>query len=254
MSKFIILFFIFITHLFCQEQIDSLTVPKSNIGYMFGLNLMHGNYTFGIDEGSTKGSTNGFSFFIRRYNKSKTGLSLELGTYSTIQKSPRSCEYVGEIQKEFYQRIYFFTANYATYSKYYIYSFGISANNSEEESTVCSNDFSIGSPLLTYKIGIGLIEFIYADIGYRTDYPIHSNFKGNYGAYSTGLNYSFKNENTVNLSHFWNRNDSPDYDYFFSGWILESHFRLIQNFGIKSSLYYLRENRLSINFGLTYIL
>ncbi|KAA3609814.1 MAG: hypothetical protein D8M58_08790 [Calditrichaeota bacterium] len=132
-------------------------------------------------------------------------------------------------------------------------NYGVSINNSNEESTVCSNEIDFKSLLLNYNIGLGLIEKIYLNYGFNTDYEINKSFVSNSGLYNTGVNYLINKRDFFILNYYWKRNNyNRD---FYSGWIFKSHLKIIEDYGISSKIYYSTDiGGFSFNFGFTYLL
>jgi hypothetical protein len=237
-----------------QINQDSQSSIGSNFDLMIGINLLYANYTFGVEEGANEGQTNGYSLSINLLNKTHRKVTIQLGSLFIDQQSSRFCEGAGEINKDFKESIYYVSADLEIFSTSYVKTnIGISFNNSDEESTVCSNEIYFTSPLLNYNIGLGLIEEIYLNFGFNTDYEINKSFGNNFGLYSSGVNYIINTRDFLILNYYWNRDNY--YNYFYSGWLLKSHFNLYKNYGIDTNVYYSRDIKgISFNFGFTYIL
>jgi len=222
----------------------------------FGINLLITNYTFGVNEGSYKGSTNGISISTTLLNEDKSGIFLELGNFTTIQNGSRFCEYVGEVQGKFNESLKYISGLFFYKFKYFRLSIGFSLNNAKEQNTVCSNSFYFEPGLFSYGIEVGLMDDIYLEFGYKTDYSIHQNLKNNYGVYFVGLNYFFKEYSFINITYFGNKtNYLKGYEYVdevFTGFLLDSKIFVINNFGIKSTIYFLDSKRKSLNIGVVY--
>lgn len=129
----------------------------------------------------------------------------------------------------------------------------MSINNSGEENTVCHNEIYLKPILFSYDIGVGIINFIYANFGFNTEYEINKNFGKNYGLFNSGINFTFTERDYLRLNYYWNRDNFLN--HYYHGWIIKTNITLYDKYGVNTNLYYSNDIKdISVNLGLSYSL